>query len=215
MTIAGKNGIDTYVQRGLIDRRRRRLLITPELISFEGKNISDPFSKDKLTTFLRSDVSAFRYGIKWISGYQFTIGREYLIFIRNTAGKELKISFKSFYGVRKKECRQQNQEIINALWEFFFRGMTERYYQEFRTGLPVKIGMVTLMAASVAIGEEGKPQKIIPWENVRLKQYATYAAIFSAIEPAKQYAALSYLNDWNTFVLYTLIKLILDESCPS
>ena len=121
--------IDTYIQRGPIDRRKRQLIITPDFIRFEDKKQGEPF-----TIFSNEEICEYRYGINWISGYQFTIGREYVIFIRTSSGQVMKIGFKTFYSARKKAYHRLRTDILNALWDFFFGRIAGGYMLPLKTG---------------------------------------------------------------------------------
>jgi hypothetical protein len=48
-------------------------------------------------------------------GLEFTIGREYQIFIRNHESQTIKIRFKSFYGYRRAELHKLNAHILKQL----------------------------------------------------------------------------------------------------
>ena len=78
----------------------------------------------------------------------------------------------------------------------------------------MSIGRATLTKEAVII-DEGAPRntpKIIAWDNLEVKEYQTYIALFSRSDPAKTHATFSYLNDWNTEVLYALVRRILEET---
>jgi hypothetical protein len=52
---------------------------------------------------------------------------------------------------------------------------------------------------------------VIPWESAEIKDYYTYLAIFSATDASKTHATFGYLKDWNTVVLHSIVKTILDK----
>ncbi len=201
--------INVHIQRGPIDRKKRQLIITPDFIQFEDKWGPDPY-----TIFEKEDICEYRYGINWISGYQFTIGREHVIFIRNSSGKELKISFKTFYGSRKREYHKLSNNILDTLWDFFFSPIANERYDKFKKGADITIGRATLTKEAIVVDEGGmlkSEKKVIPWDKMEIKAYQTYFAIFSITDPLKTNATFSYLKDWNTLVLHSLVKFILDK----
>ncbi|MDR3693979.1 hypothetical protein [Mucilaginibacter sp.] len=200
---------NVYIQRGPIDRKKRQLVITSDFIQFEDNNGFDLF-----TVFQKEDICEYRYGINWISGYQFTIGREYVIFVRNSSDQVMKISFKSLYGRRKKEYHRLSNNILNTLWDYFFSPITNQLYDEFKKSADITIGRATLTSSGIFVAENGlvkTEKKMIPWENMEIRSYQTYFAVFSTINPAKINAAFSYLNDWNTLVLHSIVKHILNK----
>src|SRR5471030_1357608 len=141
-------GINVYIQRGPIDKKKRLLLITADFIQFDDKN--GPALPVK---FEKNEIREYRFGINWIKGFEFTIGREYVVFIRSSFDQTIKISFKTFYGVRKKEYHKLSNDILTFLWLFFFDGITDKYYKVFQSGADVVIGRVTFTREAIIIRE--------------------------------------------------------------
>jgi len=200
-------GINVYIQRGPIDRKKRLLLITPDFIQFDDKN-----GPALSVRFKKNEIREYRFGINWIKGFEFTIGREYVVFIRSSFDRTIKISFKTFYGVRKKEYHKLSNDILTFLWLFFFDDITTKHYQAFQSGVDVVIGRATLTREAVTIKERGllkDKETIIRWEDLEIKEYYTYLAIFSTVDTLNAYATFSYLTEWNTGVLFSLINTIL------
>jgi hypothetical protein len=201
--------LNIIIQRGVFDRKQRQLLITPEFIQFENKSGSTPF-----TTFKKEEISEYRYGINWIRGFEFTVGREYVILIRNTSGEVLKINFKSFYGIKKKEYHHEYNLILDKLWEFYFGRVGAKLVNEHKKGNEVTIGNATLTDEGIIFSDSGllkNQQKLVTWDDVTTKEYYTYLAVYSAIDPAKFNATFSFFKDWNTMVLFSVIKRILQD----
>lgn len=200
-------GINVYIQRGLIDRKKRLLIITPDFVQFDdGNGLALP------ARFEKNEICEYRFGVNWIKGLEFTIGREYVIFIGSLSGQTIKISFKTFYGIRKKEYHKLSNDILAALWLFFFDDITTKHYQAFQSGVDITIGRATLTKEAVIIKERAllkEKQTIIPWEQLAIKDYYTYLAIFSAVDAANTHATFSYLKEWNTGVLFSLVNTIL------
>lgn len=202
--------INLTIKRGFLDSRKRQLIISPDFIQFEDKDLHNaPF-----TRFEKDEISAYRFGINWIKGFEFTIGREYQIFIRNTDNKTLKINFKSFYGIKKNELYKQYSEIIKAIWEFYFGDITNTLLNEFRNGQNIEVGKVLISLEGVTITASGlfkEQRKLIPWEKVGTKDYQTYFNIHSIEDTVNINRIYSYLSDWNTGVLYSVIRTILRD----
>ena len=200
--------INLSIKRGFLDSRKRQLILNPAFIQFEDKDLlSDPF-----TRFVKSEIIAFRYGINWIQGYRFTIGREYQIFIHNQDNKTLKINFKSFYGIKKAELHKLYGEIIKALWDFYFGDITDKFLNKFRNGNDIDVGNVPISQRGVTIKASGifkEQAKFIPWEKVRTRDYQTYFNIHSTEDTVNINRSYSYLKDWNTAVLYSVVRTIL------
>jgi len=206
--------IQLTIKRGLLDNRQRQLIINSDFIKFEDKDLLSAL----YTRFERDSIKDFRFGIKWIRGFEFTIGREYQIFIRNQDNRVLKINFKSLYGHRRKEYHKLYAQIIDSLWNFYFLTITDNLIDKFNKGEKFSIANVLFsennltIIVSRAFKEE---KKEISWNKVGKRDYQTYFAIFSLDDPNNINRGYSYLDDWNTAVLKILVLKILNSKNTS
>ena len=102
--------------------------------------------------------------------------------------------------------------IINSLWDLYFKNHVIEFVKEFEAGETFSIGEVNINPEGVIISVTKlfkQEKKLIAWEDVRLKKYATYISIYSNENPMEFNRGYSYKEDWNTFVLYNVIKNIL------
>ena len=198
------------IKRGPLDNRPRQLVINSKFLSFEDNDLSsEPYSQVDLRS-----IKDFRYGIKPIRGFEFTVGREYQIFIRDQDEYVIKINFKSLYGRRKAECHDLYSQIFNALWRFRFSNITNDLLDKFKKGEEFTISNATFTKDKLTITTTGilkEEIKEINWDKVGTKDYQTYFAIYSIDDPAKINYTYNYLNDWNTGVLYSVVRTILRD----
>ncbi|TKC08282.1 hypothetical protein FA048_14090 [Pedobacter polaris] len=200
--------ITLTIKRGPFDNKPRQLILDPTFISFED----DESSTKSLTKFEKNSITAYRFGVKWIRGFEFTVGREYQIFIRNNEGKILKINFKSFYGRKKQENYEKYIKIINTLWVFYFSDITNNLLQQFNETKEFDIGAVKFKREGLEINIAGlikEEKKQILWDQVATRDYQTYFAIYSLDDKSKINRTYNYLSDWNTGVLYSAVRTIL------
>lgn len=192
--------MEVQIKTNVLDRNRK-LIINSELIEFDGSN----FVNSSIAKFSRGEVASFRYGVKMITGYSFNIGRIYCIDIKNLDDQIIKIRLVSLYGIRKKLLFKKFNQILNAFFETHHRDIVEYYLQIFETGIQVNILDTAFNQSEIII--DGKEVK---WEDLGTKTYATYFALYSKKHPAV-YKSFSYLNDWNTAIVYSFSKQILSE----
>lgn len=202
-------GIRLVVTRGPIDNKRRELIIHPEFIRFETGKKHNPYIKiDK------ASVKEYRFGLRWISGYQFIVGREYQIFIKDNTDQVLKIHFKSFYGIRKIYSHKLNSAILGNLWKYYFQDIANNLVEQFWNDIEFTLLGVTFTNQSLKIKKAGlfKEEVLeIPWSKVCTKDYRTYFVIYSDDDPAKENKSFSYMDDWNTDILYSVTITILNN----
>jgi hypothetical protein len=198
----------TTIKRSFLDNCKRELIINSDFIQFEDKDLVT----DYFTKFYNSEITDYRYGVKWIQGAKFTIGRDYQIFIRNKENKIIKINFKSFYGINKNLHFKNYSEILTSLWTFHFNKIATDFIEKFQNKVQFSIGNVHFSDENIIIETNSilkKKQNIILWENVRTKDYRTYFAIYSQENPVNINQSYSYKDVWNTAILYTVIRTIL------
>lgn len=201
------------VKRGPIDNKPRKLIVHPEFIQFEsGNGTSNQYIK-----FDKTSIKAYRFGVKWIRGSHFTIGREYQIFISNKEDKILKINFKSFYGIKKKACHHLYVDILEKLWDYYFRDIANNFLHEFWDNQEFTICNVTFNKENLSFKTKGilkEETKEIEWDKVQTRDYQTYFAIYSTDDPVNKNKTFNYLNDWNTNILYSVVRTILKNYTP-
>ncbi|WP_294232085.1 hypothetical protein [uncultured Chryseobacterium sp.] len=187
------------IVRGLFDTRKRALIIDEERIRFENKDLKN----DLFTVIDKKDITGIRYGIHFINGYHFTIGREYLIFIRLSSGNELRISFKLFYGRKLKEKHQLYVEIVDALWDCFFNDILDQYDRKLENSEVLTIAGIEIAGDRIKFnGSE------ILFKELELKRYYHCFMVFSKKNPHLN-KMLYYLKDQDAVILLNILNNII------
>jgi hypothetical protein len=104
------------IKRNFWDSKARRLTLSPDHIEFEDKAVGE----DKPVRLLKEQIKEFRYGVVWLRGFYFYVGRQYQIFVRTHEGEELKIDFLTYYGFRKKELNATYTGVLNTMLDLYF-----------------------------------------------------------------------------------------------
>lgn len=198
--------LEFMVRSSILDRPRR-LVIDPEFVEFDDKDLVSAAP----TRFLKNEIEGVRYGIKAIRGYWFHIGWIYCIDIRDSGGRIIKIRLKSVYRVRKKLLRGKYQKIANAVSRYYLHEKIRYHLERFRVGHPVELLGVNLDNQGALFDEKlGR----ISWHFLGTKRYWHYYTLFSEAEP-RHYRAFVFLEDWNAGVLQGVIEAILKEKFPA
>ena len=196
------------IKQSFFNRHVKELLFTPQSISFGDQKLSISTQAD----LSQAELLQYRFGVKWISGYKFIIGRKYQLFIRNNVGEMVKISFGSYYGINKIPMFNQYIEILNQLWRSYFDGLVDQYLEMFNQQVPFTLAGVEFEESGIKIKITNFTKEVknsLPWHDVGTRDYQTYFAIFSKQAPSIINKGYSYLDDWNTRVLYSLVQTIL------
>jgi hypothetical protein len=181
--------------------RARELIIDKEFIEFDDKDLlADPPTK-----IYKQDISGIRYGIKWIHGYQFVIGRIYCVDVLARDKRCIKIRLKTLYGIRKHQLADKYSLIINSLFDNFFDDISRNYLNQHHSKQEFQIAGVRFCESGIAFDSKSQ---IVLWDDLASKAFTTYYALFSKSDPLN-YKAFEYLHDWNVGVLYTVSRQIL------
>jgi len=195
------------IRRSFFDNYERPLHLHPEFIKFEDKDLVT----NSFTIFKSTDVKEFRFGIRWYR-YYFVFGREYQFYIRSFNNEVLKIKFVTYFGRKKKEYNKLYENILNYLWDLYFKNHVDEFLKEFDRGESFQIGEVNINPEGIIISVSGivkQEKKLILWHNVRTHSYTTYFSIYSFENPREIHRGYLYKEDWNTYVLYSVVRTIL------
>lgn len=204
-----KRELKIKIQRSFLDNYKRDLHLHPEFIRFEDKDLKN----DGFTSFKANEIKEFRYGVV-LYQYDIVFGREFQLYIRNFDNEVLKINFKSYFGIKKHEYHELYAEIINTLWNLYFKQKVLDFIRDFEEGKTFYIGDVNVNSEGVIISISKllkQEKKLILWNDVGIRKYTTYISIYSLENPSDFNRGYSYKEDWNTFVLWEVMKNILDN----
>jgi hypothetical protein len=197
------------IKRGITDNHPRQLIFNENFLRFENKDLAG----NQFTTFQKNQITDYSFGVKWMR-YYFVFGREYIITIKNAQNQIIKINFKTYFGRKKKEYNELYTNIVTDLWKYYFEQQAINFINKNEAGEEFEIGEVLFTEEGIIIKTNSsirQKKALIPWEKVQTKNYATYLAIYAVDDAATTNRGYSYLNDWNTNVLYCVIRTILSR----
>ncbi|TDP02495.1 hypothetical protein [Flavobacterium sp. 245] len=197
------------IKRSLLDNYERELHLHADFIKFEDKDLRN----NGFTSFKTDEIKEFCFGTT-LYQYRIVFGREYQILVKNFDNEILDIKFKSYFGIKKYKSHELYVEIVNAIWDLYFTKQVYSFIKEFEAGESFYIGEVNINPEGVVIFVSRllkQEKKLIPWEDVALRKYSSYVSIYSSKNPLDFNRGYSYKKDWNTLVLYNVIKNILDN----
>jgi len=90
----------------------------------------------------KEEIKDCRFGISWIRGIDFYIGRIYCIDISNGNGKLIKIRLRSLYGINKKILGKKYSDLVNKLYGFYLNEKISNSITNINNGIDVAIAGV-------------------------------------------------------------------------
>jgi hypothetical protein len=193
---------DIFVIKPWLFDKGSDLLITPEFIEYQDTRIA------------KTDISECRFGIRWLEGLKFTIGRDHQIFIKSKTGQIIKISFKTFYGINKTELWKKYVTILDKIWDYYFSEITDEYLKQLSSGQTVVIADVKISPDNVVIKSTAgfnEKEVTISWDDLGAKNYQTYFALYSKTDSANVNCGFKYKDVWNAWVLQSFISTVLKQ----
>ncbi|MCD1117202.1 hypothetical protein [Chryseobacterium turcicum] len=187
------------VVRGLFDIRKRQLIIDENFLKFENKD----HIKDLFSIIPKNEIVGIRYGIHFIKGLEFYIGREYQIFVQTQSGKEVKIFFKLFYGRKLNEKHQLFSDIVDELWNYYFNDILNHYLLQYNNNEIFDLGGILFKNACIQFDK-----KEILYSDLAIKKYNHYFMIYSKEDQYKN-IMLYYLKDKNAVILVEVLNTII------
>lgn len=187
----------------------------PKLFSQNGKvyhftgdtfMITDDAFKNAKTVIPKGKIMSMRFGIKWISGLYFPVGRHFKIELKLDNGAVVPLKFSSYYGIKKKLYTEKFGELINAVWEHLFYPDLVDIANRFKNG-------ETLYINGVEFNKNGlcwDGQEILTWDKVKLVRFKTYFAIRHT-DNALVNKCFYFLTDWDSFLLQQAIQSIISQ----
>jgi len=192
----------TFLIKSTLFDRDRLLSVHPDYLAFDDKDLISAGP----TTIEKSNIESFRFGIEWVTGLYFIIGRTYRIEVRDHEGNTIKIRLRSIYGIRKKSLGTKYKKIYDALHSAYFNDLGLHYVRLVNDSLPFTLAGITITPEGIEDPKTGS----LSWNSLGLKAYATYFVIYDKSEP-KNYRAFDYGVEWNAVLLYSVLTFILQN----
>jgi hypothetical protein len=178
----------------------RRLTFTNEGLTIEKVRSFDP------PVFIGAkDISAFRFGVNWITGYKFTFGRQYIVQILDSENRISSVKLNSYYQIRRKAYGEIWSKIINQLWKNFFINTYNYYHDLYSVKQEFTLADVKFHPFGISWYDGS-----LFWNEIALSNYRTYFMIHHK-DDLKKIKRCSFKNDWNALILQTLLKEIIKE----
>jgi len=181
---------------------------TSKILTFKTESliIEKPLGLKSPDFIPAETITGFRYGISWLRGYAFTIGRQYFIEIQTDQQKVIRVKLGSYYGLRKNLYNQLWSEIIHQLWRYYFVNQYNYYYDLYKINQTFELCGIYFHPNGIG----WDALNILQWGEVGISNYYNYFMIYNR-NNKRQYKSRSFAKDWNAVVLQAVLKEIVDE----
>lgn len=188
---------------------RTNFFSNKKAIHFTEAYIGLYIDQEVIAKFETNDIEAFRFGVRWIHGFEFTIGRLYCIDIRSSSNKKMKIRLRSLYGMNKKKLNEKFRLIIEHLYRYYFDEKISGCINSIENGEELELAGVIFRNEGIYL-DSRKKNNLITWEDLHTRAYSYYYTMASFKDPA-YYRAFTYLTDWNAGMIYAISRQLLSN----
>lgn len=191
-----KSTVKAYeLKSGLFDRKRK-LILADGYLEFENK---DRRGKE-FTRLNKDNITDFKHGTDWIIWYRFIVGRQFSITFKDTANREFKIRFKTYFGLNHHYI-QMYSDIVDDIWDYYHQEIVDRYLSRL-------LNKEELIIQGLRISEQGirlrEQQSLLPWTRIKIKEYYDYFVVYDMNHPESN-SSVRY-NEYESEILWSIIK---------
>lgn len=188
------------VTSGFFDRQRK-LVLTGDYLEWENGDLKGR----EFTRLNKRDIVDFKHGIDWIIWYKFTVGQQFSITFKDKKNKELKILFKSQFGLHS-DNRQKYLDIVDKIWRLYHSNIVDHFLNLFYNKGEVEIQGIKLKNEGIELRSK---IGLVPWDKVTTKDYYRYFVVYNR-DDSSIHSRVSY-NEYGTETLWSAIKTIMRE----
>ncbi len=173
----------------------KKLIISHDEIVYTRRS----FRGTKQSVMPLKELVGFKYGVEWIHGFKFVIGRTYVFWFKS-ADKTIRVSLTSLYRMNFKDRWEKYEAIFKKVWNIIAGRMVEYFLDKIKKGEPVTLNEVEIKSSGVSYMRSGKSHSVA-LTDVGIRVYETYFVIHDKKDPTDSYISFSYKDDWNSLVL--------------
>ncbi|EHQ30563.1 hypothetical protein [Mucilaginibacter paludis] len=176
------------------------------ILKFDGLVIEKPFIFDERQFIAVEDMVAFRLGIKWIRGIYFVLGRQFIVELKHQNGAITTIKLTSVYNIRNQKYDEIWSAIIDHVYCKYFSSHLQLYVELYEMGQTFNLSELTFNPDGITWDKN----KNLHYNQISISCYRTYFVIHNKNNP-KQNKSLSFLNDWNAYLVQALVRYIVED----
>ena len=186
-----------YILKTRLFDRSRKLILAPDYIAFENKNLKG----NEFTRIEKTDILDFRRYVERIIWYEISVGIRYVIAFK-TSNTELKVTLRSYFGASQGNVFD---DILNTCWENYCGPLIDDLYNTFSDNRDVILYNHTLSQQGITFPNGNT----LEWNDVSIKDYRSYFTLYKTDTPTIH--SLISSKDYEATKLWSLTKWILQD----
>ena len=186
---------------GMFDRKRT-LRLAPDYFEYEASYLEP----GKLTRIDKEAILDIKFNMNWIIWYRFYVGCDFRVDVRTRQSGVFSIKFVSYFSKRNSAYIRAYNKIVDWMWEHYLQGIVDSYLQEFYSTHELQIKDVRLLDEGIYFI---KKDHLAYWEEVGLKEYEDYFAVYNESEP--ELNERIPFDEWESEILLGVIEALKEK----
>lgn len=187
---------------GLFTNKISRRLI----FAVEGVTIERSLGFDAYKFIPAENLVAIRMGVKWLHGFTFTVGRQYIIELKLQDDSVVKIKLNSIYNLRAQNYDEAWTDMVKHFYNFYFASQLDLYIELFQLKQRFNIAGVDFCSDGISWDKKN----ILGWNEISLSNYMSYFVVHHR-QNVRLNMSFNFLNVWNAHILQAMIKYAVED----
>jgi hypothetical protein len=183
-----------------LGERKHLLLVDESVISFRDQKLS------------LQDVTHFKFGLRAIQVYRFTLGWQYQLSIV-TPSDYLEIKLTVLFKIQNQYFTALSHQIVDAIWPPIGERLFKRTVALLKAGGKWDVGNCQFSKAGIIITQStgfSRKQYQLPWTEVSYEKKYDRLVINSKYTPGI-WTNLYFLEHWNVDIAMNILDWLLEE----
>lgn len=181
--------------------RSRILRLAPDYVEFENGDLKGK----EFVRINKAEIVDIKHEMDWIVWYKFAVGRAFRVVFKTQSKQELKITFKSYFGLHRKYF-QFYAELVDDIWEYYLSEIVGQYLDQYGRDEQINLLGFLITREGVQLKEsKGK----LAWSELSIREYHDYFAIYKTAQP--EINTRVNFNEWQSDILFSFIKSVLKD----
>lgn len=190
-----------YILRNGVFSAPKKLIVHSEYINWSN---NDPTESSAVRVHV-GDFEDVKYKVERIQVDMFSVGLRYFIDIQYDGGKILPIRFAQYYW-RMRGYENVYSEVSALIWKYFLSYKVNDQLAKLEIQGFLDMDGIKITRDKIIFQD---PYREVYWQNIGLKQYYNYFAIFNIKDPNSHKRITFYA--WNAEILYHTIRTLMRD----
>jgi len=183
--------MDELIKINSLTGERKSIKISENILAFENRKLD------------LNEVKEIKYGLEPIRFYKFTVGRNFVIELKNSEGEgDVVITIKYYFGVSKNYFLNVYSKILDEIWKYTGIRLFNEALDKIKVGNTVTVGPCTIFSNGITF-----KNGFVNWENLIYQKNYNRITLTDKSNH-NHWTNLYYLQTYNSDILIGILDWI-------